>query len=78
MKIEEGAQIIVENWLQVKPCQYIIYITDETKRREAQAFLQAVENVKAKCRVIELNSQEIQSGKCFEELKWEMVLRLLQ
>lgn len=72
MKIEEGAKIIVENWLQIKPHQYIIYICDETNKREAHVFSQAVRNAKAKCRIIQLNSQEIQSGKCFEELKWEM------
>lgn len=72
MKMEEGAKIIVENWLQVKPHQYIIYICDETNKQEATVFLQAVHNVNARCRIIELDSQEIQSGKCFEELKWEM------
>ena len=72
MKMEEGAKIIVENWLQVKPHQYIIYICDETNKQEATVFLQAVHNVNARCRIIELDSQEIQSGKCFEELEWEM------
>lgn len=72
MKMEEGAKIIVENWLQVKPHQYIIYICDKTNKQEATVFLQAVHNVNARCQMIELDSQEIQSGKCFEELKWEM------
>lgn len=72
MKIEEGARIIVEDWLQTKKGDYIIYITDETKKREAQAFFNAIKNVKATCRIIELDSKEVQSGKCFEDLKWEM------
>lgn len=72
MKIEEGARIIVEDWLQTKAGDYIIYVTDETKKREAVVFQQTVEKVKARCRIIELDSKEVQSGKCFEQLKWEM------
>lgn len=72
MKIDEGARIIVEDWLQTKKGDYIIYITDETTKKEANAFFKAVENINARCRIIELNSKEVQSGQCFEDLKWEM------
>ena len=39
MRIEQGARIIVENWIHAQPEDVIHFITDETKLREADAFV---------------------------------------
>lgn len=72
MNIDEGARIVVEEWLHAKKGDLIYFITDETKRREAKAFQQATERIGAICKITELNSQEIQAGATIENLKWEM------
>ncbi len=71
MKIEEGIEIVVDNWLQTKEGDLVIYVSDETKIKEARLFKEIVESRKATCEVIELDSKEVQSGECFEDLKWE-------
>lgn len=72
MRIEEGAKIVVENWLHAKKGDLIYFITDETKRREAIAFKNATKKVGAICKIIELRSDEIQAGSCIESLRMEM------
>lgn len=72
MKIEEGARIVVEDWLHAKKDDLIYFITDETKRREKEAFIEAAKKVGAIAKIIELDSTKIQSGACIDELKWEM------
>ncbi len=72
MRIEEGAKIVVEDWLHAKKGDLIYFITDETKRREAKAFKEATEKVGAICEITELDSTQIQSGACIDELRWEM------
>lgn len=72
MRIEEGAKIVVENWLHAKKDDLIYFITDETKRREALAFKNATKKVGAICKIIELRSDEIQAGSCIESLRMEM------
>ena len=72
MKIEEGARIVVEDWLHAKQGDLLYFITDETKRREAKAFREASEKIGAICHITELDSTQIQSGSCIEELRMEM------
>lgn len=72
MDIHEGAKIVVEDWLHAKKGDLIYFITDETKKKEAQAFQEATENVGAICHITELQSQDIQSGHCIDSLRWEM------
>lgn len=72
MNINEGARIVIEDWLHIKKGNLVYFITDETKRREAQAFQKAIDKVEATCKIIELNSQEIQDGAAIEAIKWEM------
>ena len=43
MRIEQGARIIVENWIHAQPEDVIHFITDETKLREAEAFTHAAQ-----------------------------------
>lgn len=72
MRIEEGAKIVVENWLHAKKDDLIYFVTDETKKREMKAFKEATEQIGATCQITELKSSEIQNGKAIENLKWEM------
>lgn len=72
MRIEEGARIVVENWLHAKKGDIIYFVSDETKKREVQAFKEATEKIGAICKITELNSHEIQAGKALESLKWEI------
>lgn len=72
MQIEEGARIVVEDWLSIKKGNKVIFIVDETQQKEALAFQKAIKKIGADCKVIELKSHEVQLGACFESLKWEM------
>lgn len=72
MQIEEGARIVVEDWLSIKKGNKVIFIIDETQQKEALAFQKAIKKIGADCKVIELKSHEVQLGACFESLKWEM------
>lgn len=72
MQIEEGARIVVEDWLRIKKGNKVIFIVDETQQKEALAFQKAIKKIGADCKVIELKSHEVQLGACFESLKWEM------
>ena len=36
--MEQGARIVVEDWLQAQSDDVLHFITDETKLREAEAF----------------------------------------
>ena len=47
MRIEQGARIIVENWIHAQPEDVIHFITDETKLREAEAFTYATHQIGA-------------------------------
>ena len=47
MRIEQGARIIVENWIHAQPEDVIHFITDETKLREAEAFTRATQQIGA-------------------------------
>lgn len=72
MQIDEGARIIVEDWLHIKNSDYVYIVTDETKRKEAAAFKRVVSKIGAKYKIVELSSSEIQKGDVFEALKFEM------
>lgn len=72
MHIEEGARIVIEDWLHAKKGDLLYFITDETKRREADAFRKTSEKIGAICHITELDSTKIQSGSCIEELRMEM------
>ncbi|MCD7950104.1 MAG: peptidase [Erysipelotrichaceae bacterium] len=72
MKIEEGARIVVEDWLHAVEGNYLFFITDETKRREAKAFEEATKKVGAKYKIVELKSDEIQGASTIEALRYDM------
>ncbi|MDD7281098.1 peptidase [Floccifex sp.] len=72
MHIDEGARIIVEDWLHIKKGDLVYFIVDETKKREAEAFVRASKKVGANYEVIELCSHEIQAGQAIENLKFKM------
>lgn len=69
IQMEQGARIIVEQWLQAKPDMVLHFITDETKEREAAAFRRAAENCGAVPKITILSSGSVQSGDCIEEMK---------
>lgn len=72
MLMEEGARIIIEDWLHITKDDYIYIVTDETKRKEAAAFRQVIERIGARYTITELCSHEIQKGEVIESLKTEM------
>lgn len=62
MRIQEGAQIIVEKWLGAKEGDVIHFISDETKLREIEAFMTATKRVGAFPEVTILPADSIQAG----------------
>ena len=72
MNINEGARIVVEDWLHLTKDNLVYFVTDETKLKEADAFLKACNHIGARCKVVQLKSHEIQNGKSIDALKWEM------
>ncbi len=69
MRIEQGARIIVERWIQAKPEDVLHFITDETKLREAEAFRAASEACGAMPKISVLQANSIQSGDSIEEMR---------
>ena len=69
MRMEQGARIIVENWIHAQPEDVIHFITDETKLREAEAFTHAVRQIGAIPKLTVLSSDSVQAGDCIEEMR---------
>lgn len=69
MRIEQGARIIVENWLHAQPEDVVHFITDETKLREAEAFTHAVRQVGAIPKLTILPSDSVQAGDSIEQMR---------
>lgn len=69
MKMEQGARIIVENWIHAKQDDVLHFITDETKLREAAAFTQAAQRSGAIPKVTVLASQSIQAGETIAQMR---------
>lgn len=72
MRIQEGAQIIVEKWLCAKEDDVIHFISDETKLREIEAFMTATEKAGAFPKVTILRSDSIQDGDSIEDMRYIM------
>ncbi|SBW07516.1 conserved hypothetical protein [uncultured Eubacteriales bacterium] len=69
MKLEQGARIVVERWLQAKPEDVLHFITDETKLREVEAFAAASEACGATPKISVLPAHSVQSGDSIEEMR---------
>jgi hypothetical protein len=69
MRIEQGARIIVENWIHAQPDDVIHFITDETKLREAAAFTHATRQIGAIPKLTVLPSDSVQAGDSIEEMR---------
>ena len=69
MRIEQGARIIVENWIHAQPEDVIHFITDETKLREAEAFTYAAQQIGAIPKLTVLPSDSVQAGDSIEEMR---------
>lgn len=69
MRMEQGARIVVERWLEAKPDDVLHFITDETKLREADAFAAAAEACCAVPKITVLPSHSIQAGDSIEEMR---------
>ena len=69
MRIEQGARIIVENWIHAQPDDVIHFITDETKLREAEAFVYATKQIGAIPKLTVLPSDSVQAGDSIEEMR---------
>ena len=54
MNINEGARIVVEDWLHLTKDNLVYFVTDETKLKEADAFLKACDHIGARCKVVQL------------------------
>ena len=77
MRIEQGARIIVENWIHAQPEDVIHFITDETKLREAEAFTYATRQIGAIPKLTVLPSDSIQAGDSIEQMRNIMSTPLL-
>ena len=53
MNINEGARIVVEDWLHLTKDNLVYFVTDETKLKEADAFSKACDHVGANCKVVQ-------------------------
>lgn len=69
MRIEQGARIIVENWLHAQPEDVLHFITDETKLAEAKAFTYAAQQIGAIPKLTILPADSIQAGDSIEEMR---------
>jgi len=69
MQMEQGARIIVENWIHAQPEDVIHFITDETKLREAEAFTYAAHQIGAIPKLTVLPADSIQAGDSIEEMR---------
>lgn len=69
MRMEQGARIIVENWLHAQPEDVLHFITDETKLREAEAFTDAAQQIGAIPKLTILPSDSVQAGDSIEEMR---------
>ena len=69
MRIEQGARIIVENWIHAQPDDVIHFITDETKLREAEAFIHATQRIGAVPKLTVLPADSIQAGDSIEQMR---------
>lgn len=74
MTIEEGARIIVERWLNLKRHDLYHYITDETKLKEADAFVRAAEALGAVTKLTVLDSGSVQAAGVVEDMRHSMSL----
>ena len=69
MRIEQGARIIVENWIHAQPDDVIHFITDETKLREAEAFMYATRHTGAIPKLTVLPADSVQAGDSIEQMR---------
>ena len=69
MLIEQGARIIIQDWLFTKPDDVIHLITDETKLLEVDALARVINNLGAIPRITILPSKSIQVGLTIDEMK---------
>ena len=69
MKMEQGARIVVEDWLQAQSDDVLHFITDETKLREAEAFAAASRQVGAIPKLTVLPSASIQAGDSVAQMR---------
>lgn len=69
MRMEQGARIIVENWLHAQPEDVLHFITDETKLKEAEAFVKASRQIGAIPKLTVLPADSIQAGDSIEEMR---------
>lgn len=69
MRMEQGARIIVENWIHAQPEDVLHFITDETKLREAEAFVKASRQIGAIPKLTVLPADSIQAGDSIEQMR---------
>lgn len=69
MKTEEGARIVINDWLHVQRENVVHLITDETKLKEAEAFKKAVEINGAVLKTTVVKCDEVQSAEVINDMK---------
>lgn len=68
ISIDEGVNIIVNSWLEVKSGELIHLITDETHLKEAEAFSKWANGSDAVLKITILPSNQIQNGEIIEQM----------
>ncbi|MBQ8082005.1 MAG: hypothetical protein IJ240_08940, partial [Clostridia bacterium] len=66
--IRTGISIIMNRWLDVQPGELILFVTDETHRRELEAVERWALGQDAVLKAVVLNSDSVQDGGVFREI----------
>ena len=74
MNIDQGARIIVEDWLDPKSDEVLHYICDETNTAEAQAFMKAAQRRGAITKISVVDSFSVQLGQEIEKIRQPLSL----
>jgi len=72
IRIQTGVSIIMNRWLEVSRDELVLFITDETHLREAEAVEEWARGTAAVLRTIVLPSDEIQNGTVIHDLEEQL------
>ena len=72
MRIQTGVSIIMNRWLEVSRDELIMFITDETHVREAEAVDEWARGSDAVLKTVVLPADAVQSGDVIHELEEQL------
>ncbi|MBR5979422.1 MAG: peptidase, partial [Oscillospiraceae bacterium] len=72
MRIQTGVSIIMNRWLEVDRNELVLFITDETHLREAQAVDAWARSSDSVLKTVVLPSDKIQNGTAISEMEEQL------